>query len=125
MLSPETLSACSNEELEAEIRAILPEGRTLTIEPRVEGYWSVLVGLPGESPEVEESHIDLKIALLSVLGELGSSKEDPGSVSPWARRRELSRELVTKQVSIAGSKVPDPPDLDPSEIDSLYRSRKS
>ena len=124
MPAPEEISAWSLEEIRVEIRALLPNGWSL-VDDEGEGYWLIRIDRPGEEApvvEYEESNADERMALLNVFGWLWMrSLPKPDKMSPWNRRRELTREGVTTTVSLGGSQVPDPGDLDPIEIDSVYQ----
>lgn len=123
MASPEEMSAWSIEETKAEIQALMPKGWTL-LTLQAEGYWKVTVHRLGENLEsvleIEESSVDLKIALLNVYGPL-YLKTLPAGSSHWQRWGELTEKRPSRKPS---KDLPDPEDLDPQEVEQLYSTRK-
>lgn len=123
----EEVTAWSNDQLEAELKAALPSGLIMTYGwDALEGYWQLTLyrlNPAGERVvEIDEINMDGRLALLNVYGQFWLSHGTPAKDSPWIRRHgELSRELITRKVSTVGVNVPDPEDLDPTEIDNMYK----
>lgn len=106
----EEVTAWSLLELQAELEEALPEGCGLEISRSPEGEWHV--SLPGMR---DESGPDLRLLLLDLYTWLFLRCHDKPGSALWDRRRETSLVLVT-----VGSNIPDPADLDPSQIELVY-----
>lgn len=121
--TPEEISAWSAEEIRAEIQGLLPAGWKVASDQDNGGFWYICIERPGEEgsiAEIEEAHADERMALLNVFGRLWLKRLPAvGEESPWRRRQDLSRAGVTAAVS-RGSSIPDPGDLDPNEIATVY-----
>jgi hypothetical protein len=126
MRHPEEISAWSLEELEAEIAAALPHDWVHRSITHANGYWTARFGRPedsGVSIELERQGPDKRLVLLDVYGELWLRTVPPAPEgSPWVRRNEPAASLNLRPVR--GSHVPDPEDLDPSEVERVHKSRK-
>lgn len=122
MPSIEEMSTWSSQEILDQTESLLPEGWDLSMEPHADGYWDVQVRRQDDTPEgaVEffDSHVDLKIALLNVYGALLARNRRPGATSTW----ETKQELTKRPVGIKSSGIPDPEDLDPNEVESVYQT---
>lgn len=127
---PEEILAWSISELEAEIQAALPKGWVVLSHYTPEGYWEIKLQSLDDSLNpvihLEKENADRRLVLLDVYGWLWleiSPKPEEGS--PWAlRRRDLTVDVVTGHATVKGSRVPDPEDLDPAEIELVHKSRK-
>jgi len=123
MPTPEEVSAWSFEEILAEIQVLLPPGSRVTSVSNPDGYWVVMVERDTpEGPEVDlrEVNPDRRLAALDVFGQLWlRSAPQPSKDSPWVRRNELRQAAVPSR-SIP--RVPDPEDLDPAEVNSVYQT---
>lgn len=117
----EEMSAWSDRELSAEILNMLPEGWFLKTDAHTDGYWSVSVdrAVDSSEPVTEffESHIDKRIALLNIYGALVARKGRETIDPNWVANRHS---LTKHPVSIKSSAIPDPEDLDPLEVESVY-----
>lgn len=112
--SLEELTAWSLEELTAEVKARLPEGQELILGPNrvaIKGLDSILW---------EESGLDVRVLLYSAYAFL-TGLPDPSDASPWVRRQP--RNVVRRP--LPDQSIPDPGDLDPEEIESVYFGRHS
>lgn len=124
MPSFEEVSAWSEEELTVEIRLLLPPGWVL-VTPPSNGYWTVSLQRkdPEGNPVVEweDDNADKRLVLLNAFWWLWSKGlPKPTGLTPWSR----AQDRVVKPVSLTGSKIPDPEDLNPAEIEALYKMRK-
>jgi hypothetical protein len=71
------------------------------------------------------SNLTAQIVLLDALGWLESRKHKVAATSPWVRRRgELDPQRVHEIAYSKSFGIPDPPHLDPGEIDLVVRSTK-
>jgi hypothetical protein len=118
----EEISAWSIDEALAEIQALLPKDSYVTSVPNSDGYWVVMVERPtpdGPVVDMSESNLDRRIATLNLFGQVWlKNAPQPPPGSPWVRRNELTREVVTRRVA---QNIPDPEDLNPSEVEAVYR----
>lgn len=83
--------------------------------------WPCLVLTNEEGVQWEGEHPDPKILYLNALGWVSYRKRQYKVKNPvWQRRNEevpLARPPVKEE-------TPDPPDLDPDEVDAVYRSSR-
>lgn len=102
--------------LQDEIAQLLPKG-TLLVSSLEDTTWVLsLVQELGGSLLWEVEHYDKRLALFEVYGRLWLERESPsGAWSP--RKSRPSLDAVTRRVL---SPEPDPGDLDPTEIASVY-----
>lgn len=105
------------EEVRQKILSFLPVGWTFEEETIGEVF---RVRLRHEVIEWEACHIDLQWLLLSACGYLWSKKHRPAPDSPWVRRHNPIAKTVTSRM--VG--LPDPEDLDPKEIESVYKAQR-
>ena len=123
MPTPEEVSAWSFDEILAEIQALLPEGSRVTPVSNPDGYWIVTVERDtpeGLEVDLRETRPDRRLAALDVFGQLWlRNAPQPSKDSPWVRRNELRQAVVPKRTA---PHVPDPEDLDPTEVDSVYQT---
>lgn len=102
------------DEVATAIRRLLPSNATLSHQYHTEGYFEVLVKIPGK-PELFEQNVDLRIALLNVFGALlpNPAKRDP--------RWEVRSATGSVQHVKTTNPDEDPADLDPASIEAVYR----
>lgn len=131
MVNPEEVSAWSVEELEAEIINLLPQGWELRSQRESSGHWSVWIQRPSEAGgpvlELDREGADKRLTLLDVFGWLWMrNMPTPSTDSPWVRRNNPSVQSVTRTVhaAVKGSHIPDPEDLDPSQVALIHKTRK-
>lgn len=126
MPSPEEMAAWTFDDVRLEIRNLLPDGWSLLELLHPDGYVVVRLNRIDDHlnsvTEFEVENADHRLALLDAYGRLWLKARAPVDASPWVRRRELSREAVTRKVNFGSTS--DPEDLDPQEIASVYRDRK-
>ncbi len=114
----------STDQIEAEIREILPSGHRFHTgwdeEHRVWYFRFETETDSGEWVTVEEEvAMDQKVALFTAYGWVWLQRAVPDHDSPWVRRQEVTKERVTQRVN-----APDPEDLVPDEIASVYANRR-
>lgn len=126
MPSPELASAWTIEELRAELQVVLPSGWSYELSRNPEGFWTVRVENAEKGAEYEESHADPRFCLLNAYGHLWMrNAPKPSELSPWVRRSpELTQRFVTHAASNRTQDVPDPEDVNPAEVEAVYRSRR-
>lgn len=120
----EEVTAWSGEELEAEARHLLPEGWGLSYEQGTDGWWRASIFDAEQQVVWADSHADPRHLLLNAYGWLlvrGQQPTDP----QWRRRRELSPRAVRGDLGLRGVTIPDPEDLDPSEVRAVYGERSN
>lgn len=124
MLSVEEMSAWSLDEIQGEIRRLLPKDHQFRAgwDPEVL-CWHTCFERFGEEPDPvvvwEDWNSDERVSLLNAFGQLWA-KQQPQLPpdSPWHRRQELTAEHVRQKAL----ELADPEDLDPDEIKSVYES---
>ena len=117
MLTVEEITAWSVDELSTEIRVLLPPDIEFVLNFQ-EGYFvASLVNKLDGTRIFEEAHPDQRLVLLNTFGHLWS-RPSVSTNTPWCRKGEIPRKVVQTTCSL-----PDPEDLDPSEIQSLYKPR--
>ena len=120
----EEMTAWSAEEIEGAIRCSLPAGFYFECGLDQEaGAWFARFWRPSESQRTvlyQDWGIDQRLTYFNAYGWLWAQKQPkPPAHSLWARRREVTRETV-QQRAFRGVRVPDPPDLDPEQIEAVY-----
>ena len=123
MPSLEEMTSWSFLEVVEEAERLLPQGWTLLAEASSEGYYEVSVNrMSDDGPVTEfyETHVDRRLAALNIYGALLSRKA-LGSPGPnWTPKAQLTRRLV----SLKSAGIPEPEDLDPLEVESVYLSHR-
>jgi hypothetical protein len=129
MITVEEISAWAPAEILEEIRKAVPDA-TVTHQQSEEGFWETCVqqldstGAPVVL--VEDQSIDERLGLLNAFGAIWFSQlPSPPPDSPWVRRSEVTRVVVPAQARAGGTPSPDPEDLDPQQIQEIYRSHES
>jgi len=118
----------TEDRIQSEISKMLPTGVYLECEwhPHFRQWQVALLKETSDEDEPDEElwrsgHFDKRMALFEAYGQLWSTRRKPVT-SVWAPvQSRPSRESVTRHVL---SKEEDPPDLDPEEIASVYRTTK-
>ncbi len=117
----EEMTAWSLDEIEAEIRRLLPKGWRLN-PVAAEGYWQLSIESPEDPWHTEwlEQGVDRRILSLSAYGWLWL-RDTPTGTGRWSRRQDLTTAVVGQHVA---SRAPDPEDLDPAEITALVQKTR-
>jgi hypothetical protein len=124
----EEVTAWSLEDIRAGIAARLPKGWTL--EEKVHPGGTIRARICRLSPEGtsvaewQDMHVDPKILLLGAFGFLWLRECRPDPTSPWARHSNPTREAMNRRVNAIRCTVPDPPDVDPREVQAVYEAAK-
>jgi hypothetical protein len=107
---------CSDAEIETTLLDLLRSGEKFTF--GLEQGWVGEI-TNGEGLVWESVTLDKRILLLDVYAWLWfrAYPTQPSATSPWIRRRELSREIVTRRAT-----TPEPEDLDPAEVQAVYEA---
>ena len=127
----EEITAWSDDQAESELRATIPETASVEVVwDAVEGYWRLTLRDLDENGALvvksEETHMDRRLLILNAYGQYWLTKSTPSKDSPWVRRHgELSREFVTQRVHLAEPAIPDPDDLDPTEVHDFHHKQET
>jgi len=124
------MTAWDSLDIQMELKKLLPEGWAFEHLYGADCFWRALVVdlTDKEKPLVrwEGDNLDERMLLFDAYGWLWMRKYPPEKRqrSPWRpRRSELTKEAVTQQVSTGQKVPPDPEDLDPKEVASIYKDR--
>jgi len=127
----EEITAWSTDQAEAELRAVIPKTASVSVVwDAVEGYWLLTMKDLDERGSLvvrsEETHMDRRLLILNAYGQYWLTASTPSRDSPWVRRHgELSTEFVTHRVRQASPEIPDPDDLNPTEVDDFYHKQET
>ena len=87
--------------------------------------WEASITNPEEVVVWEGSALTAGLVLLDALGWIENRHHKVSEASPWVRRRgDLDPQRVHDIAYSKSFGLSDPPDLDPSEIESVVRSAK-
>lgn len=120
MPSVEEMSAWTEEETRAAIHVLLPEGWHFNLLRREGMLVAQFLG-PDGGEIWARAEPDRKILLLNAYGWLWSRGKSPEHPM-WRSRTKLTR-VPVHRVGLPGVEVPDPEDLDPEEVVSVYARR--
>lgn len=127
MTTLEEVSTWSLDEIRAGIASKLPEGWVFEEKARPGGAVGVRIYRlsPEGTPVVEwqDIHIDSKYLLLGAFGFLWLRNIPRNPDSPWIRRSNPTREAMTRRVNAFHCTTPDPPDVDPEEVQAVYKKK--
>ena len=118
MATLEEMTAWAAEDIAAEIQVLLGKDASLDWGESDGGLWWVhFIREDEEDPYHVESGLDERLALLNAYGYLWArSQPETPEGSPWRpRRREL-----TERGEVRYPSQPDPEDLDPQIVESMY-----
>lgn len=115
----EDVLAWSNQDVRMEISLLLPAGQNFRCYQDDDLLWRIEI-LHNEFGTVLWGTVamDERLALFALYGHLwAKSQKRPPPEQPWGpRRQELIKKYVTQRVE----RPPDPEDLDPEEVASVY-----
>lgn len=109
-----------------EIQALLPPGWAFRFEPHLRGFWVAEFYDKSKALLWEDANPAANLLLFDAYGwikERVQPRKTPGPGSNWVRRRELTVQQVSAE-ALQRSRLPDPPDLDPNEVASVYDSHR-
>lgn len=115
MLRPEEILVATDVELDSEIRTLLQDGESFSIEFD-QGWYAEIRKL--DSVVWWGSGFDERLLKLDAYGWLWLRKHPVKRSPQWANRSELTRERVAAKAHEAM----DPEDLDPQEVASVYEA---
>lgn len=127
MVSIEEVSAWTLREIQDSVLLLLPKTWKFTYELRDDGLHEACILRPAEKKyEVvwTDAFSDERLVLLGAYGFLFTRNHKPHLHSPWVRRSNPARDAVRRRAfekfgaSFGGS--PDPEDLNPQEVQSVY-----
>ena len=106
-------------EIETHIRQLLRPGEFFTL-GRDETWFVSEITLRGETSSLLWDHLgfDRRLLLLDAYGWLWARVQPASTSTIWVRQREITRDDVARRA--ASSTTPDPEDLDPEEVRSVY-----
>jgi hypothetical protein len=116
------MTGWSIDELREELKALLPKSWQFVIQAERSGFWVVRFEELRESgPEMvwEALEVDERRALFEAYGYLWMKQRPFRELdATWVRRRPM---MSPPQSSVSDSS-PDPEDIDPEEVESVYSS---
>ena len=120
MPSLEEMSAWSLDDIEAAIHHDLPNGWTYQrgYDPDRAG-WATVIDAEGKVVWETSQIPDERLLLFNVYGWLLTRTATPRHPA-WARRTGPTPRPVVGQRFLPGISIPDPEDIDPSEVQSVY-----
>jgi len=124
MPSLEEMTAWEPEDIEAEIRLALPKDWSFQSGCSENGGWAVIGDEEGQIKWETASVPDERLLLFNAYGWLTTRGMEPKNPA-WARRKGVTPQPRIGQFSLPGVSVPDPEDLDPAEIASVYSENRS
>jgi hypothetical protein len=104
--------------LETEIEAALPHGWQMSVETDEDGFTLCVLSEGEEARWTSTPRPAVLLALFDAYGWL-ALRGEPDRPSAWVRRREVTLSEVQIDAKRRAA-VPDPSDLDPGELDSVY-----
>lgn len=116
-----------SEQLHEELAIRMPSRWSFELDPDESiNRWVVRV-LNEVGVEVWRSEeITPQLVLLNAIGWIEARKSPVSETSPWFRRQgELNSQRVHEQLFSKLSVKEDPPDIDPTEVDSVYSTRRN
>ena len=115
MLSVESVAAWAVTDIKQNINALLSEGQTCEVSQHEEFH--VVRILHGEDTIWQDQSADLRLVLLSAFGWLWSR----GKTTQHPAWRPRNLRSSPRPVYVVQSRIPDPPDLDPKELEELFQ----
>ena len=127
MFTFEEINSWEAPEIVRQIESRLEPGWRFVCEPDM-GMWAARIEQPDDDGEAkvlwEDESPDQRLVLFNAFGWVWARHQPQRAAdSPWRRRRDLTRKSVTQGVSASSTsypEVPDPEDLDPSEVLAVY-----
>ena len=122
MLPPiEDLARATLEEIQSAIRLSLKPGWQLSMEFLPIGMWAGTLQDADANGLWYEEHVDQRILLFNLYGWLRQAEGPRPSHPLWRRRSEVQIPSQFGRKAYQGdTNIPDPEDLDPAEVASVY-----
>ena len=127
----EEMTAWSPRDIQVELKKLLPEGWVFEHIVSRDGFFRALVVDVSDQKKPlvqwEGDNLDERLLLFDAYGWLWMKKHPPEKRqrTPWkTRKSELTRKAVTQRVTLGKDPAPDPEDLDPNEVASIYKERQ-
>src|SRR5512137_783473 len=124
MPSLEEMTAWESEDIEDAIRQALPKGWQFEYGCSESGGWAVIGDEEGQIKWETTGVPDERLLLFNAYGWLITRGMEPRNPA-WALRKGSIPQPKVGQFSLPGVSVPDPEDLDPAEIESVYSELRS
>jgi hypothetical protein len=122
MATIEEMTAWTLEEIQAEIRAALPEKWRFEFLTE-DGQWRTrFLGVEGECLWWR-TYLEPRVLLLDAYGWLWRQQHRQLPTNPAWIPRDRRKLVPVGKVGLQGVTVPDPEDLNPDEIDAVYQGR--
>jgi hypothetical protein len=121
--SIEEMTAWTTEELLEEVLRVTPEGLTFKYD-RKDGWFIAQVTNSDAEVLWSDSHADPRILFFNAFGWLKLRHHKPQNPAWTPRTREVNPAAYVPRASTPSANVPDPPDLDPTEVSSVYTQRR-
>ena len=121
------VSTWDSDRLQQEIVIRLPSGCEFKLVPTEDQKQWVVSVIDDQLVEVWSSvALTTQLALLNLLGWLETRNSKLSDSSPWVRRRgELNPQRVHELVYSKTYVTEEVPDLDPTEVEAVYKSHKT
>ena len=121
----EEMTAWTIDDIQSEIAQILPSGWAFDFDfdPDSGGWWAKFVVGSGDQEQTAREWFNCpeqRLLLLNAYGWLVSRDAKPRHPM-WARRTTQIPKPIIGQRHLPGISVPDPEDIDPSEVQLVYR----
>lgn len=119
----EEAAAWTVDEVKRQNTLVLPKEWTL-VSGTTDDLFTCTIKDNHEIVRWQEVHPDLRFVLLSAYGWLVT--RDLKNVNPvWSPRRELTQDIVRQHVTFRSSDAPDPEDLSPEDVRTLYEQHRN
>lgn len=113
----------SEERTKDEISALLPEGWAFHFGHNARGYWEATFVDENDEAVWADSFPASNVLLLNAYGWI-ALRRTPRKAGTWGPRRELTlREVNAEALRRARDAAPDPEDVVPDELASVYQSK--
>lgn len=113
----------SEPRVQSEIESLLPEGWKFHFEVHPSGYWVARFLDETGSLVWSDTFPASNVLLLNAYGWIALRKT-PRVTGTWGKRRDLTVSEVNAD-ALRRARVPDPEDLNPSEVSAVYEGKRS
>jgi hypothetical protein len=124
MASLQEMTGWTLDEIQTEIRAVLPQGWRFEFLTEDRQWRVQFLGAEGDCLWWQ-TYIEPQLLLLDAYGWLWRHQHPQPPANPAWISRDRRKLVPVGKVGLKGVTVPDPEDLDPAEIDAVYQGHKS